>query len=357
MMTGRDESLEEMKKLASHLIYSRTHVIGIGLTGQPPPMLLSKSWMYFPDAEAPFYRITVFSRYSDDHVPEPRKQWSLICEAAEPKQNSNLEYWTKENLINATIRALVVYRFITSDMVVSKYYRRLEHGYPVPSINREAILDKVQPWMESKGIYSRGRFGGWRYEVSNQDHSFMQGVEVVDKLLRAIPGETYFNPSLVNSRRNTGRLFPYEFVIAHYNENLDWIKPIASHSHVYHKGTVRQPPPLKLLSWKRLPNVGRESHTYLHHIINHYDSLPEVTVFLQADNGHQSCGFFSRPPMNYVYDVMRLTSLKHTCLRPSVFMAWGRISHSLKWQIMLNNGKMRRVRLTVAEFFKTLFGY
>ena len=222
MLAGRDESLEEMKNLASHLVYSHTHVIGIGLTGQPPPMLLNKTWMYFPDADAPFYRITVFSSYSDDHVPEPGKQWSLMCEAAEPKQNSrsDKEYWTKENLINATIQALVVYRFITSDMVVSKHYRRLEHGYPVPSVNREAILDKVQPWLESKGIYSRGRFGGWRYEVSNQDHSFMQGVEVVDKLLQGIPEETYFNPSLVNSKRNTGRLFPYEFVIADYNEDL-----------------------------------------------------------------------------------------------------------------------------------------
>ena len=29
-----------------------------------------------------------------------------------------------------------------------------------------------------------------------------------------------------------------------------------------------------------LPNIGRETHTYLHHIINNYDSLPEVTIFL-----------------------------------------------------------------------------
>ena len=61
MLTGKSESIGEMKKLASHLVYSHTHVIGIGLTGQPPPMLSSKSWMYFPDADAPFYRITQYS--------------------------------------------------------------------------------------------------------------------------------------------------------------------------------------------------------------------------------------------------------------------------------------------------------
>jgi hypothetical protein len=40
------------------------------------------------------------------------------------------------------------------------------------------------PYLESNGIYSRGRFGAWKYEVSNTDHSLMQGVEWVDHLLR-----------------------------------------------------------------------------------------------------------------------------------------------------------------------------
>ena len=160
MIKGQDDSIDEMKKLTSQLVYSHTHVIGIGLTGQPPESLSNKSWMYFPDSDSPFYRITVFSSYSDDHVPMPGKQWSLMCEAAEPKSNSNPERWTKDHLIDTTIEALITYGFITSEMVLSKYYRRLDHGYPVPSINRETILDKVQPWLEFKGIYSRGRFGG-----------------------------------------------------------------------------------------------------------------------------------------------------------------------------------------------------
>jgi len=42
----------------------------------------------------------------------------------------------------------------------------------------------MMPRLESLGVYSRGRFGAWRYEVSNQDHSLMQGVEWVDRLLK-----------------------------------------------------------------------------------------------------------------------------------------------------------------------------
>ena len=357
MIKGQDESLKEMKKLTSQLVYSHTHVIGIGLTGQPPPSLSSKSWMYFPDSDSPFYRITVFSSYSDDHVPKPGKQWSLMCEAAEPKINSSPEQWTRDHLIKATIQALIDYGFITSHMVVSKYYRRLDHGYPVPSINREMILEKVQPWLESKGIYSRGRFGGWRYEVANQDHSFMQGVEISDKLLKGIPEETYFDANLVNSRRNTGRisrerLLDYEFVIAHYNEKLDWLTPIANHSHVYHKGTELRPPPLPLNAWEKLPNVGRESHTYLYHIVNNYETLPEITVFLQGEGLNSWC-------VGNINDILNNVRKNVTCkvvFRAKTLDGWGRIKHIKKWLRELNSGEMRRSRFTFGEFYEELYG-
>ena len=41
------------------------------------------------------------------------------------------------------------------------------------------------------GIYSRGRFGAWKYEVSNQDHSLMQGVEAVERILDGAAERTF----------------------------------------------------------------------------------------------------------------------------------------------------------------------
>jgi len=68
-------------------------------------------------------------------------------------------------------------------VILSRWHTRLSHGYPTPWLGRDEILGHVQPALEALDIYSRGRFGAWRYEVSNQDHSAMQGVEVVDRLL------------------------------------------------------------------------------------------------------------------------------------------------------------------------------
>jgi hypothetical protein len=57
-------------------------------------------------------------------------------------------------------------------------------------VDRDGILSSVIPWLESRGVFSRGRFGMWKYEVSNTDHSLMQGVELVNRLLLGEPEKT-----------------------------------------------------------------------------------------------------------------------------------------------------------------------
>lgn len=46
-------------------------------------------------------------------------------------------------------------------------------------------------------IWSRGRFGSYKYEVGNQDHSCMLGVEAADNILYGAKEFTLFHPSLV----------------------------------------------------------------------------------------------------------------------------------------------------------------
>ena len=71
-----------------------------------------------------------------------------------------------------------------------------------------------------------------------------------------------------------------QFVIAHYNEDLSWLDPVAESSIIYTKGDPTfSPYPKRTVS---LPNIGREGHTYLQHIVRAYSSLPDVSVFLQG---------------------------------------------------------------------------
>lgn len=74
-------------------------------------------------------------------------------------------------------------------------------------------------------------------------------------------------------------LLSIELVVAHYAEDLSWLRniPPQIRATVYDKSSAH-PHPGAL----RLPNVGREAHTYLHHIISRYDTLAPLTVFCQG---------------------------------------------------------------------------
>ena len=70
----------------------------------------------------------------------------------------------------------------------------------------------------------------------------------------------------------------YEIVIARYNEPIDVWKEFYPIVTIYNKGKNN----LNIDSIE-LENVGRESHTYLYHIINNWDNLAENTLFTQCN--------------------------------------------------------------------------
>jgi len=112
------------------------------------------------------------------------------------------------DVIEATVQGALNTKLIASrDDILSTWHERLEHGYPTPFIGRDEWLAQVQPLLMQRGIWSRGRFGGWKYEVGNQDHSLMQGVEAADSALFGVEESTYFYPDFVNSRTVTQRSF------------------------------------------------------------------------------------------------------------------------------------------------------
>ncbi len=160
--------------------------------------------MYFPEANCPFYRVTVFSNYSPNNVPDPANQWSLMAEVAESAHKPVDEAKCVRQVVDGMVNTRLIDHV---DDVICTWHRRLEHGYPTPGVERDQALNALLPGLEKFGIYSRGRFGAWKYEVSNQDHSFAQGREVIDRLLGRLDSESGPEPTLnrpdwVNARRN-----------------------------------------------------------------------------------------------------------------------------------------------------------
>lgn len=72
-------------------------------------------------------------------------------------------------------------------------------------------------------------------------------------------------------------------IIARYNEDLKWTitEPFNKYKYiVYNKGTNENFNKTNVEKIINLENVGRCDHTYLYHIINNYDNLGDIVVFL-----------------------------------------------------------------------------
>lgn len=112
----------------------------------------------------------------------------------------------RDTLVDECIKAIITNDMVfPEDEIVSTYYRRFDHRYPTPSVERNDTLTQIEPHLKSKEVLSRGRFGAWKYEVGNQDHSFMQGVEAVDNVTSGAVELTLFYPDFVNRRKNDER--------------------------------------------------------------------------------------------------------------------------------------------------------
>jgi UDP-galactopyranose mutase len=168
-----------VRDAAGHLRYNGVYMVGVGYEA---PLQDDKSWMYFPGPELPFYRVTNFAKYAAANVP--RADTSRYCgymtevsyPAGRPEPPADLE-----RLVELGLRRAGVVE--GSPAVVSTHVEDLPYAYPVPTLGRDSALDTIQPWLMDHRIYSRGRFGAWRYEIGNMDHAVNMGTDVARHLV------------------------------------------------------------------------------------------------------------------------------------------------------------------------------
>jgi protoporphyrinogen oxidase len=179
---------EEVVHAADDLVWSGSHIVGVGVDR---PAATSKNWIYFPEPDVPFYRVTYLSNYSPHMTPRP-DQTLFLTETS----RSVFKEEDEATIVDRVIEGLITTGLMTEadrDKIVTTWRCSPDMSYPVPSIGRDAALGTIQPWLRSHGIWSRGRFGAWLYEIGNMDHSAMQGVEFANTVLLDEP-ETVWIP-------------------------------------------------------------------------------------------------------------------------------------------------------------------
>lgn len=183
MIRSTGGSYSELKESSSLLKHTGIYVIGIGLRKR---LQGRKCWVYTPDGNIPFYRVTYFSHYSPNNVPQGDTDTygSLMCEISFSEgRNRSLP---DGEAIDVTIEGLVKSGILSSgdaDLIVSKWVRKVDYAYPVPTLRRDDCLARIHPLLEEAGVFSRGRFGAWKYEIGNMDHCVLMGMELVDRIM------------------------------------------------------------------------------------------------------------------------------------------------------------------------------
>jgi UDP-galactopyranose mutase len=186
------EAPDAVREAAPLLEHNSVFVAGVGVAGSRDD---DTCWMYFPEDDSPFYRTTNFHNYSPRNVPEGVQARALMAETS----FSAYKEEDQSRIMDRTVDGLVSSALMEENersAVLTRWETVLPYGYPVPTLDRDRALATIQPWLEAQSICSRGRFGGWRYEVANMDHSVMQGKEWADRVTRGDEETTYTIPSI-----------------------------------------------------------------------------------------------------------------------------------------------------------------
>ena len=173
---------------ARALEHSSVRVVGAGY--EQPLAESERCWMYFPAADVPFYRVTNFAKYAAANVPgaDTGRYSSFMTEVAYSRFRPLEEDGLGERVTAALVAAGLA---DATAPLASLHSLDVEYAYPVPTLDRDRALAAIQPWLEERGIYSRGRFGSWRYELGNMDHAVKMGIDAARLIVEGRPEELH----------------------------------------------------------------------------------------------------------------------------------------------------------------------
>jgi hypothetical protein len=137
-----------------------------------------------------------------------------------------------------------------------------------------------------------------------------------------------------------------QIIVARYNENINWLIQYKDITIIYNKGNNNID--TNIFNSVNLKNVGRESHTYLYHIVNNYEKLAYNTIFFQGNiSDHKVLDindYINNNSLTAYFENIHFDKFKN------------KIEHKSKWEKEYNNGLMLKESLTPYQWLKNVVG-
>lgn len=161
--------------LAARLDWSVVGCLNLGINREGVGS--GAQWIYFPDADVPFYRAGF-----------PHAMSAGVC----PPETSSLylefglrrgEPADPEALCHAALAALRRESILRDDdRVIARDWIRIDPGYVIFDRARQDVMAEVIPRLEALGVTPIGRYGAWTY--SYMERAILDGLETAEALAR-----------------------------------------------------------------------------------------------------------------------------------------------------------------------------
>ena len=134
-------------------------------------------WLYFPDPDAPFYRVG-FPHAMSGGVCPPGTSSVYLEFGLSREQNEE-----PAALESAALGVLVREGILTGgENVVARDWIRIDPGYVIFDRARQEVLAAVMPRLAALGVHAIGRYGAWTY--SYMERAILDGLETAEALKR-----------------------------------------------------------------------------------------------------------------------------------------------------------------------------
>ena len=132
-------------------------------------------WTYFPDADAPFYRVGFPSNFSTTVAPPGTS--SMYVEFGLERN----EHFDREALEARALEALRREQVLRmDDRIVASDWVRIDPGYVIFDRARQDVMAQLVPELDGLGVHLIGRYGAWTY--SYMERALLDGLELAEQL-------------------------------------------------------------------------------------------------------------------------------------------------------------------------------
>ncbi len=163
----------QIRRDASRLRH--TQMLGVNIVVNKPD-LVPYHWFYIYDSDIDVSRVKVMSNLIPDSLPAGK---TVLQTEIFRRDDEGMEIDTLKTKAVEDMRRILGFGKDDVDYVDHIY---VSHSYTIPTLGRQAAVDRISGWLESQGIVTAGLYGKWKYVWSDQ--AYASGVEAAGKVMQ-----------------------------------------------------------------------------------------------------------------------------------------------------------------------------